>query len=156
MRRRAQPAEARELVKQAILHQRAALAVNARHHIYRSFLRNHHWLLSDLHLALGDHAEAAVAARQLAGIFPESPIDSFRAGLQTARCLPLAEKDARLQDAERRRLLEAYAVQAVAHLRRAVQNGYRDAARLADVPALAPLRGRADFKALLSGTKAPR
>jgi serine/threonine protein kinase len=148
---KARPAEARDLIRQAITHQRAALAVNPRHDVYRKFLRNHYWLLSDKHLALRDHAEAAAAAHQLAEVFPKSPLDPFRAGVQLAHCIPLAEKDARLNDDQRRRLLEDYAVQAVAQLRLAVQNGYRNPAELANIPALAPLRGRADFKALQAG-----
>src|SRR5262249_17521920 len=86
----ARPAEARDLARQEITHQRAALAVNPRQDVYQKFLRNHYGLLSDMHLALGDHAEAAVAAGQLAAVRPKSPFDPFRAGVQLARCIPLA------------------------------------------------------------------
>ncbi len=144
----ARPAEARELAKQAIMHQRAALAVNPRHDVYKQFLRNHHWLLSEAHLALGDHAEAAAALREMVAVFPKSWEDSLRAAVRLARCVALAEKDARLNDDQRRRLREDYAAQAVAQLRQAVRNGYPNPAGLAKDPQLAPLRGRADFKAL--------
>ncbi|MCI0456688.1 MAG: serine/threonine-protein kinase [Gemmataceae bacterium] len=146
------PAEARDLLRQAITHQQAALKGNPRHNVYQQFLRNHHLLVSDAYLALGDHAEASGAARELAKVFPKSSLDSFRAAVQTARCIPLVEKDTQLDGEQRRRLVEGYAAQAVAHLRRALRNGYANRAELANIPALAPLRGRADFKALVSGS----
>jgi serine/threonine protein kinase len=154
--RRAHTAEALDLTRQAIAQQHAALAVNPRHDTYRQFLRNHYWLLAELQLTRGDHAEVAAAARDLAGVFPEDALDRYRAAILTARCIPLAAKDAKLDDAERRRLVETYAVQAVAQLRQAVRNGYSNPGQLADVPDFAPLRGRPDFQALLPGAETQR
>jgi tetratricopeptide (TPR) repeat protein len=149
--RRAHTAEALDLTRRAITHQRAALAVNPRHDVYRSFLRNHYWMLAELQLMRGEHAEVAAAARDLAGVFPKSVLDRYRAAILTARCIPLATKDAKLDNVQRRRLVETYAVQAVANLHEAVRNGYSNPGRLADVPDFAPLRERPDFKALLRG-----
>jgi tetratricopeptide (TPR) repeat protein len=154
--RRAHTAEALDLIRQAIAHQRAALDVNPRHDVYRRFLRNHYWMLSDLRLMGGEHAEAAAAARDLADVFPKSALDGFRSAVLTARCIPLAAKDAKLDDEQRRRLAEMYAVQTVGYLQQAVRNGYTNPRQLADVPEFAPLRERPDFKALLSQVQAQR
>jgi eukaryotic-like serine/threonine-protein kinase len=145
------PAEARDQLRKAIQHQGKALNLNPRHDLSRQFLRNHYWLLSDVHLALQDHDQALAAAHQMVEVFPKSGADRYRAALLTAQCLTLAEKDPRLEGDHRRRLLAGYAAEAMAHLRQAVQSGYAKRAELEKAPALAPLRGRADFKALLSG-----
>jgi serine/threonine protein kinase len=144
------PAEARDLLGQAIVHQGAALMLNPRHDLSRQFLRNHHWLLSDVHRALGDHERAVDAARRLGEVFPKSGLDRYRAAVLTVRCLALVEKDARLDNDNRRRVLEGYAAEAVAQLRQAAQHGYPNPAEFGNNAELAPLRERADFKALLS------
>jgi serine/threonine protein kinase/tetratricopeptide (TPR) repeat protein len=152
--RRAHPAEALDLTRQAIMHQRAALAVNPRHDVYRSFLRNHFWMLAELQLARGEHAEAAAAARDMADVFPEYAEDRYRAARLLTGCVPLAAKDAKHDDAQRRRLAETYAAQAVDHLREALRLGHGEPARLRDDPVFAPLRQRPDFKALFSRVQA--
>jgi tetratricopeptide (TPR) repeat protein len=149
MLRRANAAEAREMLLQAIAHQRAALAANPKHAVYRRYLRNHYWMLADIHLAVGAHADAAAAARKMTEVFPESWSDLYRAAVQTARCIPIVEQDASLDPARRRKLVEEYAVQAVGQLRQAIARGMRRSGPLADVPELAPLRGRKDFQRLV-------
>jgi hypothetical protein len=54
---------------------------------------------------------------------------------------------------ERSRLPRDYADHAMAALRRAVRQGYKDTKSLREDPALAPLRSRGDFKELLAGMR---
>jgi hypothetical protein len=66
-----------------------------------------------------------------------------------ARCVSL-ERDTALSEAERKERAEAYAARAMATLRQAVQNGFKDAAHMKKDPDLDPLRPRADFQKLLA------
>ena len=57
-------------------------------------------------------------------------------------------QDDKRPETERAALAERYAAAGVASLRRAVQNGYDDVAKLDQDKDLEPLRTRGDFKAL--------
>ena len=79
------------------------------------------------------------------------PVNSntYNAAGWLCRCLRLADKDARLVDAERKKLARNYAEQALALLRQAVAGGYKDVARMKQDPDLEPLRAREEFRKLL-------
>jgi hypothetical protein len=102
-----------------------------------------------LRLQEGKHAEAAAAADELPKIFPNRWEEPFYAAEFLARCMRLAEKDAMLAGEKRRELMKTYEGRAVALLRTAIANGYRDAAALENNPAFAALQDCKEFQDLL-------
>jgi hypothetical protein len=63
--------------------------------------------------------------------------------------VPRAAEDARLPEAQRRAVADAYARRAVELLREAVARGFKDVHELKTLPDYDPLRRRDDFKKLL-------
>jgi hypothetical protein len=63
-------AEARQFLEQAVGHQQAARKTNPGNATYRQFLRNHYWELTEVLVRMKEHAEAAKAAAELPGVFP--------------------------------------------------------------------------------------
>jgi hypothetical protein len=72
-----------------------------------------------------------------------------RAALFLARCVPLAEQDARLPDGKRKKLAKTYADKAMKRLREAVDRGYKNVPQLQKDKTFDPLRDREDFQKLL-------
>ena len=102
-------------------------------------------------IALGDHAAASASALQLAEAAVQPANDVYQAAGFLARCVPLADQDRQLPDAERQEVSRSYADRAVATLRQAVQHGFKDVALLKTDEAWQPLRQRPDFQKLLTG-----
>jgi hypothetical protein len=121
-------------------------ASRAGHGTFREIVRD----LAEVHLAQGEHAQASVAAGQLAEHAYEPAKDRYKAACVLADCVPLAAKDGKLPEARRQELAKEYADRALAALRQAVTDGYRDSAQVRKETALDPLRGRDDFKKLLA------
>jgi eukaryotic-like serine/threonine-protein kinase len=143
-------AGARAFLAEAQSHHQAALKGNPRNPTFRVAFRNHTATLAETLLALADHAEAAAAADSLPQTAVDPPEDLYRAGCFLARCVPLAEKDAKLLPSQRQKLATEYAERAVAALRQAVAKGYRDGKHLKEAPDLATVRQREDFQKLLA------
>jgi serine/threonine protein kinase len=143
-------AEARKLLEQARPHHERALQANPGHPAYRLFFRNNRGLLCLALVGLGDHAAVAATAGELANFRYQPSSDCYDAACYVSRCIALAERDAKLPAAERRALADRYAAQAVTLLGQAVRAGCRNAARMRQEKALAPLGGRADFQKLLA------
>jgi hypothetical protein len=99
---------------------------------------------------LGEHRPAAAAASQLLQAAVDPANDAYNAACCLARCVPLAEHDGHLADAQRKELARSYSDQAMAALRRAFQNGCQDAAHLKTDRDLDALRDRDDFRKLLA------
>jgi tetratricopeptide (TPR) repeat protein len=142
-------AEARQLLEQAVEHQQVALKSNPRHPVYREFLGNHHRGLTGCLVLLGEHGAAAKSAADAPRLYPDSWQECVRAAEFLARCVPLAEKDVRLPEGQRRTVAQTYVDQAVAWLREAVAKGCKDAGQLTKPPEFDPLRSRADFQELV-------
>jgi hypothetical protein len=81
--------------------------------------------------------------------FPKDAGANCQAAGAVACCVPLAADDQALSEAKRKEQAQSYASQAVDLLRQAGRLGFRDARHLRTEAAFAPLRGRADFQALL-------
>jgi len=64
--------------------------------------------------------------------------------------VPLAEKDDKLSEAQRKERVQQYGERALKRLRQAVQNGFKDVQHLKTDPDLAPLRSRTDFQELVA------
>jgi tetratricopeptide (TPR) repeat protein/tRNA A-37 threonylcarbamoyl transferase component Bud32 len=149
------PPEALCLVERAVREQRAGLGLDDRDPAQRWALRTYHSSHAEALVRLGRHAEVEAVAAKLWQLYPEGHHGYLGAAWFLARCVPLAERDGRLSAARRQELGEGYAGRAVALLRQAVANGYRDAAGLRGNEGFRPLRRRADFQALLHGLEAP-
>src|SRR5262249_22845123 len=130
----------------AVRHQRAAVKASPARADYREALRGHLRALADALLALGEHGRAAEAAAELVGVAAAGRLEAARI---LARCVPLAEADARLPEPERRSRAEGYAARAVGLLREAAQQKDKDLERRLKEADFDPLRSRDDFKALL-------
>src|SRR5262249_10552380 len=71
-------------------------------------------------LDLGDHAAAARAGADLPRLFPDRQEAHDRAALQLARCVPVADRDTRLDEGKRKEVAAGYAAQARRLLREAI------------------------------------
>jgi serine/threonine-protein kinase len=147
LRDRQDLAGARRLLEQAGPHHRAAVTAVPRNPTFRQFYRENLDVLSQTLLGLGDHDAAARAAAVLAANALTAE-DAYNAGCYLATCVGLVGKDPKVAQTRRPELAKQYADRAMAHLRQAVEKGYRDLAHLQGDSDLAPLRQRDDFKAL--------
>lgn len=126
------------------------MKVRPKNSSYRLFYRNNVWTLAQSYLGLGDHARIAASADEMARFAYDPPNDNYLAACFLSRCVPLADKDAKLDEDKRKELKERYADRALELLRLAVARGYRNTARMKAEPDLEPLRGREDFRQLLA------
>jgi serine/threonine-protein kinase len=149
-----EPARARQLLEQAVPHHRAALKANDRNPTYRISFRTNRQVLAEALLDLGDHTAAADAADQLVQAAVEPTGDVYNAGCFLARCVPLAERDSKLTLSERQERAQAYANRAVAALRHAIQNGFKNVPHMRKDPNLDPLRSKPEFQQLLKELEA--
>jgi tetratricopeptide (TPR) repeat protein len=144
--------KARELLREARIHHDK---VNADQPLYRQFRRKHYLTLADTLLRQGEkgdagkHAEAAATAGEFIKLFPDSAEDYRLAAIMLTRCSTLAGKDAKLTDADRKRLTETYAARAVQMLREALARGWSNIVQLKTGAVFAPLRLRDDFQKLV-------
>ena len=76
--------------------------------------------------------------------------DLYNAACFLSCCVPLAEQDDQLPEAQRKPLAQTYADRAMTILRQAVQNGYKDVDHLKKDTDLDPLRSCADFRKLIA------
>jgi hypothetical protein len=92
---------------------------------------------------------AAKTAGELASAFPKGNQERIRAASLLARCVPLAEKDAKLPEAKRKELARSYGDRAVILIKEAIRLGFKDIESLKKEPAMAALRAREDFQLLV-------
>jgi tetratricopeptide (TPR) repeat protein/predicted Ser/Thr protein kinase len=144
-------AGARPKFEEAIVHLQAALTAVPNNPDYLGALRNQYRSLSETLVRLQEHAAASVAAEKLAATSLQPGESAYFAACFLARCMPLAEQDARLPRQERQVLVRNYGDRALALLREALRKGYR----LPDPPdndpldLFKPLEDRAECRALL-------
>jgi hypothetical protein len=142
---------ARRLLEEARPHLQKALDANPRHPAYCDFFHHNRQELAATLVNLGDHASAAEAAADLARVAFDPAGDALKASGFFSRCVPLAEKDDKLAEPQRKELAKSYGDRAIESLRQALAKGYKDAAKIQKDPDLDPLRGRDDFQKLLAG-----
>jgi serine/threonine-protein kinase len=145
---------ARRLLEEARPSIEAALGVNSRHPFYLAIFSEHRRILALTLLDLGEHAGAAAAAAELARVAFDPAGDAYKAAGFLSRCVPLAEKDAKLPEARRQELARSYGDRALEALRQAVAKGYKDAAQMKKDTDLDAVRGRDDFQKLLAEVEA--
>jgi tetratricopeptide (TPR) repeat protein len=141
---------ARLLLEEALPHHRAALEANPRHPEYGRYYCLNRLLQTATLLALGDHGAASATAEQLGQAAVDRIGDTYKAACYLARCVPLAEKDDKLSELQRKERVQQYGDRALKLLQLAVKHGFNDVQRLKKDPALAPLRSRADFQELVA------
>jgi serine/threonine-protein kinase len=146
-------ASARQLLEGARPHLQVALDTSPRYRYYRGISREIQRDLAAALLGLGDHAGSALGAAELARRAFQPAIDAYDAACLLARCIPVAQKDAKLPEARRKELTQSYGDQAMAALRQAVANGYKDMDYLRKDKNLDSLRQRDDFQKLLAEPK---
>ena len=71
-----------------------------------------------------------------------------------ARCVPIVQKDDKIDAAKRQSETQFYGDQAMARLRDAVAKGYRNASAMKNETDLDPLREREDFKNVVAELEA--
>jgi serine/threonine protein kinase/Tfp pilus assembly protein PilF len=121
--------QARELLEKAIAHQRAALQVNPENGSAWVFLRNHYWVLADIHKGLGqlpaaeqDYRHCTGALEKLIALRPHEPNYQSDLGAKLNDWALLLSDDSRVL-AEKRQLLE----QAIIHQEAALKQKPADA-----------------------------
>jgi hypothetical protein len=101
-------------------------------------------------MGMADHARLAATADELVRFGFDPATDTYLAACMLCSCVKMAGKDARLDEARRKELAGTYTERALALLRQAVAQGFKDAARMRENPDFKPLRGREEFKKLLA------
>jgi serine/threonine-protein kinase len=146
--------QARRLLEEALPHLRAALTADPGNTVYHQSFRDNRWHLAGIRLELGECAAAAETAGELLQAAVDPANDVYNAACIFARCVSLAERDSRLAVSQRKERAQGYAGRALATLRQAVQNGYKDAAHMRQDTDLDPVRGRPEFQKLLQKLEA--
>jgi tetratricopeptide (TPR) repeat protein len=141
---------ARQMLEQAQPHHQAALAAKPYDATYLEYFRNNRFALVETLLRQGQHVEAAAAIQALPAAPRNWAFESYRSAGFLARCVALAEKDAKLSDTQRAERARSYGDRAVSELQQAVRNGLRDARMLTTPRILDPLRARPDFQKLVA------
>jgi len=152
--RRRDFAAARKLVDEAIPHHLAALQANPRHIDYRSGYRNSLVELTQSCAGLGDRPAALATATKRRDLGWDPAVDAYEAACMLSLCVPVVEKDDKLEAAKRQDEMQFYADQAMAMLLSAVAKGYKDIEHMKKNKDLDLLREREDFQKLLADLEA--
>jgi tetratricopeptide (TPR) repeat protein len=145
---------ARRLLEEAVPHHRAALRASPENREYRQGFRINRENLADILVEMEEHAAAAEIVRELIQAAVDPGTDIYNAACILARCVPLAKRDSRLSESQRKERAQAYADRALATLRQAVHHGYNDAAHVKKDTDLDPLRSYPEFQKLLKELQA--
>ncbi|MBI3407251.1 MAG: tetratricopeptide repeat protein [Planctomycetes bacterium] len=135
---------------------KAAIPGDPKDRSYRLHWLNNRMFLCMTLLSMKDHRQLAMAGRELADTDYQPEKDVYEGAIWVAKCVSLAEKDARLAEGQRKELVQAYAAQAIDILKQAVARGYKNARGLSKEPAFAPLRSREDFQKLVAEVDAKK
>src|SRR5262249_50475451 len=148
--------ESRKFLEKAVRHQHAAWRSNLRHPQYRQLLAQHYAKLATVLIALGEHADVALAASEMTRLFPDSAGQCYKAACFLAQCMTLADKDDKLSAEKRKELAQSYGDRAIELLRDAIGKGFKDSEQMNKDRDLDSLRSRDDFKKLVSELKAKK
>ena len=132
--------EAREKLRLAVAHQRASITAVPGNLAYLRALKEALKNLSQVERWMDNVAGAMRAARELGELSRGDATMIYHAACGLVQCIPIIQAGKRAELAD----------EAMKTLRAAVTAGWSDAARTAQDPTLAPLRGREDFEHLLA------
>jgi len=142
---------AQRFLEEALVYHRAAMKADPVNPHYREFYSNNRFHLALTLLDLRDHRGTNAATEEYLNSATNLATDSYDAACLYARSIPLATEDKKLTESERQELAPRYADKAIAALRQAIQNGFKDGASMKKDPDLNALCSRADFKELIQG-----
>jgi serine/threonine protein kinase len=145
---------ARKLVDEAIPYHQAALKANPLHTDYRAYYRNSLVELTQSYAGLGDRAAAVATATKRRDLGWNGALDAYEAACMMALCVPIVEKDDKLDEAQRRAEKEFYAGQAIVMLRESVARGFRDAAYMKQDKYISAIHEHEDFKKVVAELEA--
>jgi tetratricopeptide (TPR) repeat protein len=147
--RRREFAVARKLLDEALPYSQAALGANPRHPSYRQYYRSYLKARIKVCANLGDRIAAFEAANTVRDLGWDPDHDVYNAARLLAQCVPIVEKDDKLDSDKRQAEALSYADAAMAMLRDAISKGYKDAPYMKKDTDLDPLRQREDFQMLV-------
>jgi serine/threonine protein kinase len=150
--RQESPRQARDYLREAIEHRRAALAIIPESAAYRDKLRMYYLDYAEALLRLRAYrpaAEALTSALELPAPLAWPKLEGHYPALLLCRCVPLVQADSTLTDTERARLTGTYADRAVELLKTAAAKGLLNSDDLAKRE-LDPLRVRPDFQQIVT------
>jgi serine/threonine-protein kinase len=145
---------ARRELEEALPHHHAALQVSPRNPYYRQYYQNNLVTLIASCVGLQDRAAALQAAKTLRDLGWDPAGNAYNAACGLARYISVIEQDSRADAGRRRQQAQFFGDQALAMLRTAVAKGYKDVAQLKEDKDLDPLRGRDEFRKLLTDLEA--
>jgi serine/threonine protein kinase len=140
----------RDLLQQAIAHEKAALKAAPQNPSYLAFYRQTRRFLAQTLVKLGDHAAAAAQAARWLEIGSDPANDSYQAACLLAQCAALAAKDPKLPLKQRTLASDTYVNRAIELLASARKRGFKDLSRLQANRDFDLLRSRKEFKELLA------
>jgi hypothetical protein len=127
-RRRADFKQCRDMARQALDHQKRALAAKPVYKLAKEFLSKHYQELSLAVESLGDHHALAACSEDRVASLSDVPFESCVAAMSLARCVRLAQKDGKLTVAEQLEHMNRYAERALAMLESAAGRFNEDSA----------------------------
>jgi len=136
------------------LSNQAALKANPRHTDYRAYYRNSLVELTQSYAGLGDRTAALATATKRSDLGWNGALDAYEAACMMALCVPIVEKDDKLDEAQRQAETEFYAGQAIVMLRESVARGYRDAAHMKQDKYISAIHENAEFKKVVAELEA--
>jgi len=144
LRERKDFVKARELLDAANTHHQAVLKAAPLNADYRRFFRINRVVLASILAGSGNHDAARQTAAQLATLGWDPAEDPYAAARALAQSVRVLEKEKAMPQ-----LVGTYVDQALAMLRQAISNGYKDAARMGKDKDLGSLRSQPEFQKLL-------
>jgi tetratricopeptide (TPR) repeat protein len=143
------PAAAKQQLLEGRPHNLAALKTNPQQPTYRQHYQNHLGALTMVHAELLEQKDALRTAEICRDLNWNAPADAYNAACYLSRCIPIAAKHNKLDDAQRKEAVEFYGDAAMKLLREAVSKGFKDSAHMKKDADLDPLRQRGDFQKLV-------
>jgi len=148
--RRGDWAAAKRLLIEGRPHHLAALKADSRHTIYRQSYRDHLQLLTRAHAWLLEREDAVRTAETARDLGWDAPADAYDAACTLCWCVPIGAKHDKLNDSQRKEVVQFYGDAAMKLLREAVSKGYKDVGHMKKDADLNPLRQREDFQKLIA------
>jgi serine/threonine-protein kinase len=142
--------EERQLLEKGLDQHLNALVFDPQSPEYRQGVQMHFGGLVEKDLMLGDHEATSRLAEKVIQTFPDDAEQRYHAAQYLALAALVAREDVSRNETERTKLVDDYAGRAMHRLREAVGKGLREPMRLRRDPNLAGLRGRDDFRKLLT------
>lgn len=140
---------AKPFLEDALPYHRTALKAQPDNSQFRSYYWQNRSAMAAVLISKKDYAAAAALAEDIAAYGSEAKYGSLNAAKLLGECSELASEDERKPEAERKRLANLYADNAMKQLQNAVKAGYNDAKSLRKAIELKALRDRPDFRILI-------